>query len=91
MTYCTSCGKELFATWKFCSNCGIKITDKQFVTTRTINPNKIYRLEEASDIVGLSISSLRRRISAGYLKRVSYPGEDIRILGSEILKLTTNK
>ena len=52
-----------------------------------IEKDKIYRISEAAEVTTLSISTLRRRIRDGRLKKVSASNEDIRIWGSELLKL----
>lgn len=61
------------------------------MSTAQIDEDKIYRLKEASELVGLSPSSIRRRIKSGEIKKMSNEYEKIRIWGRELVKLTQNK
>lgn len=55
---------------------------------RTINPNAVYSRQEAAEVLGVSLSTLKKLIDAGYL-RVSRPGGVRRIFiqGSSILEM----
>ncbi|NJK82084.1 MAG: helix-turn-helix domain-containing protein [Chloroflexaceae bacterium] len=53
-----------------------------------VHPDKIYSREEAADVLGISLSTLKRLIAAGQLE-VSRPSSIRRIFikGSSILKM----
>lgn len=55
---------------------------------RTINPNAVYSRQEAAEVLGVSLSTLKKLIDAGYL-RVSRPAGVRRIFiqGSSILEM----
>jgi excisionase family DNA binding protein len=55
---------------------------------RSINPNAVYSRQEAADILGVSLSTLKKLIDAGYL-RISRPAGVRRIFiqGSSILEM----
>ena len=55
---------------------------------RTIDPNAIYSREEAAEALGVSLSTLKKLINAGYL-RVSQPAGIRRIFikGESILAM----
>jgi excisionase family DNA binding protein len=55
---------------------------------RTINPNAVYSRQEAAEILGVSLSTLKKLIDAGYL-RVSRPVGVRRVFiqGSSILEM----
>jgi len=55
---------------------------------RTINPNAVYSRQEAAEILGVSLSTLKKLIDAGYL-RVSRPigVRRVFIQGSSILEM----
>jgi len=55
---------------------------------RTISPNAVYSRQEAAEVLGVSLSTLKKLIDAGYL-RVSRPGGVRRIFiqGSSILEM----
>lgn len=55
---------------------------------RTINPHAVYSRQEAADILGVSLSTLKKLIDAGYLQ-VSRPlgVRRIFIQGSSILAM----
>jgi excisionase family DNA binding protein len=55
---------------------------------QTINPNAVYSRQEAAEILGVSLSTLKKLIDAGYL-RVSRPlgVRRIFIQGSSILEM----
>jgi excisionase family DNA binding protein len=55
---------------------------------RTINPNAVYSRQEAAEILGVSLSTLKKLIDAGYL-RVSRPAGVRRVFiqGSSILEM----
>jgi len=57
-------------------------------TKRTINPNAVYSRQEAAEILGVSLSTLKKLIDAGYL-RVSRPVGVRRVFiqGSSILEM----
>jgi len=57
-----------------------------------INDNRVYRLKEVAELAGQSVNTIRRRLEANRISRISAPNEDIRILGSELkryLKIRT--
>jgi excisionase family DNA binding protein len=53
-----------------------------------INPNAVYSRQEAADALGVSLSTLKKLIDAGYL-RVSHPAGVRRIFiqGSSLLEM----
>jgi excisionase family DNA binding protein len=55
---------------------------------RTINPSAVYSRQEAAEILGVSLSTLKKLIDAGYL-RVSRPVGVRRVFiqGSSILEM----
>ena len=55
---------------------------------RTINPNAVYSRQEAAEVLGVSLSTLKKLIDAGYL-RVSRPTGVRRIFiqGASILEM----
>jgi excisionase family DNA binding protein len=55
---------------------------------RIINPNAVYSRQEAAEILGVSLSTLKKLIDAGYL-RVSRPVGVRRVFiqGSSILEM----
>jgi excisionase family DNA binding protein len=55
---------------------------------RTISTNAVYSRQEAADILGVSLSTLKKLIDAGYL-RVSRPDGVRRVFiqGSSILEM----
>jgi excisionase family DNA binding protein len=55
---------------------------------RTINPNAVYSRQEAAEVLGVSLSTLKKLIDAGYL-RVSRPAGVRRIFiqGASILEM----
>lgn len=55
-----------------------------------IEKNKIYKLKEASELTGISVDTLKRRIKAKRLKILTKPGEHTRFWGSDLLKMLEN-
>ncbi|NDJ79359.1 MAG: helix-turn-helix domain-containing protein [Chloroflexi bacterium] len=55
---------------------------------RTIDPNAVYSRQEAAEILGVSLSTLKKLIDAGYL-RVSRPVGVRRVFiqGSSIIEM----
>ena len=54
----------------------------------TINPNAVYSRQEAANILGVSLSTLKKLIDAGYLRVSRPPGvRRIFIQGSSILEM----
>lgn len=55
---------------------------------RTINAQAVYSRQEAAELLGVSLSTLKKLIDAGYLKVSRPPGvRRIFIQGSSILKM----
>jgi excisionase family DNA binding protein len=57
-------------------------------TKRTINNNAVYSRQEAAEVLGVSLSTLKKLIDAGYLRVSRPPGvRRIFIQGSSILEM----
>jgi excisionase family DNA binding protein len=57
-------------------------------TKRTINKNAVYSRQEAAEVLGVSLSTLKKLIDAGYLRVSRPPGvRRIFIQGSSILEM----
>lgn len=55
---------------------------------RTINPNAVYSRQETAELLGVSLSTLKKLIDAGYLRVSQPPGvRRIFIQGSSILAM----
>ncbi|MBN1563398.1 MAG: helix-turn-helix domain-containing protein [Anaerolineae bacterium] len=55
---------------------------------RTINNNAVYSRQEAAEVLGVSLSTLKKLIDAGYLRVSRPPGvRRIFIQGSSILEM----
>ncbi len=55
---------------------------------RTINANAVYSRQEAAELLGVSLSTLKKLIDAGYLRVSRPPGvRRIFIQGSSILAM----
>ena len=57
-------------------------------TKRAINEKAVYSRQEAADVLGVSLSTLKKLIDAGYLRVSRPPGvRRIFIQGSSILEM----
>ncbi len=57
-------------------------------TKHTINTNAVYSRQEAAEVLGVSLSTLKKLIDAGYLRVSRPPGvRRIFIQGSSILEM----